>query len=49
MHDYFGQIDKEANKREDINKLIHMSLCTIFIAHATIAESLKDLEKHNAK
>ena len=42
MHDYFGQIDNEANKREDINKLIHLSLCTIFIAHATVAESIKD-------
>ena len=49
MQDYFGQIDKEANKREDINKLIHLSLCTIFIAHATIADSLKDLEKSEAK
>ena len=49
MHDYFGQIDNEVNKRDDINKLIHLSLCTIFIAHATIAESIKDKEKRDSK
>lgn len=49
MHDYFGQIDKEVNKRDDINKLIHLCLCTIFIAHATIAESIKDQEKRDTK
>jgi hypothetical protein len=49
MHEYFGQIDKESNKREEINKVIHLSLCMIFVAHATIAEAIKDNEKYERK
>jgi len=45
MHEYFTLIDKETSKREEINKVIHLSLCMIFVAHATIAEAIKDNEK----
>jgi hypothetical protein len=45
MQEYFSLIDKETNKREEINKIIHLSFCMIFVAHATIAESIKDHEK----
>jgi hypothetical protein len=49
MHDYFALIDKETNKREEINKVIHLALCMIFVAHATIAEAIKDHEKLEKK
>lgn len=49
MHEYFSQIDKEVSKRDDINKIIHLSLCMIFCAHATIAEAIKDIEKQQRK
>jgi hypothetical protein len=49
MHDYFALIDKETNKREEINKVIHLALCMIFVAHATIAEAIKDHEKLERK
>ena len=49
MHDYFSLIDKESNKREEINKVIHLALCMIFVAHATIAEAIKDHEKLERK
>ena len=45
MQDYFSLIDRETNKREEINKIIHLELCIIFVAHATIAEAIKDHEK----
>ena len=45
MQEYFAQIDKESNKRDDIYKVIHLSICMIFVSHATIAESIKDHEK----
>ena len=49
MHDYFALIDKETNKREEINKVIHLALCMIFVAHATIAEAIKDHDKLERK
>ena len=49
MQDYFTLIDKETNKREEINKIIHLALCMIFAAHATIAEAIKDHEKQEKK
>jgi hypothetical protein len=46
MQDYFTLIDREeVSKKEDINKIIHISLCMIFCAHATIAEAIKDVQK----
>jgi hypothetical protein len=49
MQDYFSLIDKETNKQEEINKIIHLALCMIFVAHATIAEAIKDHEKQEKK
>lgn len=49
MHEYFLQIDRESNKREEIYKVIHLSICMIFAAHATIAEAIKDIEKQERK
>jgi hypothetical protein len=49
MQDYFAIIDKETSKREEINKIIHLALCMIFIAHASIAEAIKDHEKQIRK
>lgn len=49
MQEYFSQIDREVSKKEDINKIIHLSLCMIFCAHATIAEAIKDVEKQTRK
>jgi hypothetical protein len=46
MEDYFIQIDKESNKQDEINKIIHIALIMIFIAHATIMDTIKDLKKH---
>ena len=40
MHEYFGLIDKEINKKDEINRVVHISLCMIFAAHATIADVL---------
>jgi hypothetical protein len=46
LNEYFISIDKESNKNDEINKIIHISIIMIFIAHATIADTLKDLLKH---
>ena len=43
MNEQFAQIDKESNKSAEIYKIIHLSICMIFAAHATIAESIKDI------
>ncbi len=45
--DYFIQIDKDSNKAAEIYKVIHLCLIMIFIAHATITESKKELAKHH--
>jgi hypothetical protein len=45
MHEYFRQIDKESHKKDEINKVIHLSICMIFNAHATIADAIKDNRK----
>jgi Est1 DNA/RNA binding domain len=49
MQEYFAQIDKDSNKKDEINKIIHLSLCMIFAAHATIAEGIKDIQKQSKK
>lgn len=49
LKDYFSSIDKESNKSGEINKLIHICLTTIFIAHATITDSNKEFLKHGDK
>lgn len=49
MSEYFLLIDKESNKRDELNKVIHLSICMIFSAHATITDALKDLEKQAKK
>jgi hypothetical protein len=46
LNDYFSVIDKESNKSGEINKIIHICLSMIFIAHATITDSSKDFMKH---
>lgn len=45
MLEYFAQIDKESNKKDEVCKIIHLCLCMIFVAHATIADGIKDLQK----
>ena len=45
MHEYFGLIDKQSNKKDDINKVVHITLCMIFIAHSSIADALHDKKK----
>lgn len=42
LFEYFKQIDKETNKSDEINKIIHLEFCMIFNAHATIADAIKD-------
>ncbi|CDW86913.1 UNKNOWN [Stylonychia lemnae] len=49
FNEYFISIDKEANKIEEIDKIIHLSIIMIFIAHATIADTIKDLQKQGRK
>eukprot|EP00347_Sterkiella_histriomuscorum_P013648 403363909 len=49
LNEYFLQIDRESNKSDDINKIIHLSIVMIFIAHATIADSIKDIQKQKLK
>lgn len=49
MHEYFGLIDKEVNKKDEINRVVHISLCMIFAAHATIADVLSDSKRHSSK
>lgn len=49
MNEYFRQIDKETNKKDEIYKIIHLSICMIFSAHATIADAIKDLDKMDKK
>ena len=46
MNEFFILIDKESNKADEISKIIHVSLIMIFIAHATISDTIKDLSKH---
>ncbi len=46
LNEYFILIDKLQNKEDEIGKMIHISIIMIFNAHATISETLKDLQKH---
>jgi hypothetical protein len=46
IKDYFASIDKESNKSQEVNKIIHVCITMIFIAHATITEGTKEFIKH---
>jgi hypothetical protein len=45
LNEYFNQIDQESNISMEVSKIIHISLCMIFIAHSTITNTSKELQK----
>jgi hypothetical protein len=42
---YFASIEKEIEKSSEVSKVIYISLCMLFIAHAAIHESSKSLNE----
>ena len=42
---YLGQLEKETNKSGEIIKLQQLSLILVFIAHATISDGTKAIQK----
>lgn len=45
LKEYFASIDSESNKSGEVAKIIHICLCMIFIAHATITDASKQVIK----
>lgn len=41
---YLNQVDKDFNKSQEILKLQHIGVILIFIAHATISDSTRELQ-----
>lgn len=39
LNNYLVQLDKESNISGEISQIVYLSLCEIFIAHATITEA----------
>lgn len=43
FNDYLSYIDTESNKTFEVNKLLHLALNLMFVAHATIADATKEV------
>ena len=41
---YLNEIEKQTNKLNEVQTMVHISFILIFIAHATISDSSRELE-----
>lgn len=49
LRDYLNTIEKESNKMSESMKMQNLSFIMIFIAHATISDATKDIQKQLKK
>lgn len=46
---YLNDIEKQTNKLNEVQTMVHISFILIFIAHASISDSSRELEQRQKK